>query len=137
MTDLTSFSDQVHVTRTLGAVISDALSASDSVVPGFVRWTAPLDDIAANDQLVVAFQYNRDLADSLETDDSIHTWMAADRVLQANLRGTADLRAVLVERKAPGIPVGVPPRTVRLPKPAPVFIEHNVVNSNPPRREDR
>jgi hypothetical protein len=137
MADFSEVSDQVLVTRTLGAVLSDQMSANDFAVPGFVRWAEPLDTVSAGDQLVLSSQYNRLLSDVLGTDDTIHTWLGSDRVLQATLGGTSDLRAVTVEKKDPGLPVEPPPRSIQLPRPIPVLIEHSVVNPNPPRWRDR
>jgi hypothetical protein len=122
---------EVSVTRVTGAVVVETLSISDVASPGFVRWKTFSDSASAGDQLAIDSQYNRDLSDTLSTADTIHTWMAQDRVLQAALGGTADLQAVLVEKQPPAVPVIAPPRVA--PKPVPVFIEHNVVIPNPPR----
>lgn len=137
-TDTVEVSDAVLVTRTVGVNAIDAIGTSDSAVTGFVRWASPSDSVPMTDQASTATSYGRSVTDASEVSDAIHTWMAGDAILQASFEGSADLQAVLVKKKAPAVPVGAPPRVVMLPKPAPVLIEHNVVNPSPARRgEDR
>ncbi len=63
-----------------------------------------------------------------------------DRIclVPVHFEGDGDLRAVLMKRKpASNMVVNPPPRVVMLPKPPVTRTEHNVVNPNPPNREDR
>jgi hypothetical protein len=134
--DNLNISDAISVSKTCGVLLADAVSASDVVTKGFLRWTSPSDSVAAADQLNLSGVFAKLSADSLAVGDTIHTWKGSDSILIATLEGSADLRAVLEKKKAPAIPVGAPPRTVILPKPPTVPAEHCVVNPNPPRNRE-
>lgn len=135
-TDNLGINDSVSVSKGWGVLLADTVSTSDVVSKGFVRWASLLDSVASTDQLKLSAQYAKSMVDAVAVGDTIHTWKGSDSVISATLQGSADLRAVLMKKKTPAIPAGAPPRSVVLPKPASIRIEHNVVNPNPPRNRE-
>ncbi len=135
-TDNLSINDGVLVSKAWGVLLADAVTTTDVISKGFVRWVTLLDAPTVTDQLNLAAQYTKLNTDALVVGDTVHTWKASDSVLMATLEGSSDLQAVLVKKKAPGIPAGIPPRVVLLPKQATAQIEHFVVNPNPPRNRE-
>lgn len=135
-TDNMGINDAVLVSKAWGVTLSDTVATSDVVAKGFVLWSTLLDSVSATDQLKLSAQYSRVNADAATVGDTIHKWQATDSILDATLEGTSDLRAVLMKKKAPAIPVGMPPRAKVIPKTAPVRVEHNVVNPNPSRNRE-
>lgn len=135
-TDTVSISDSLVISKGFGIAVSDSVATSDVVAKGFVRWTTLGDSVVSADQVSLQAQYAKSLTDLAVVGDTIHTWKGTDSVLTATLNGSADLRAVLMTKKAPGIPLGMPARAQVLPKQAPVRTEHFVVNPNPPRNRE-
>lgn len=137
--DTLAVSDDVDVTMSLLRAGADTVSLTDSVAVGFVRWATINDTVETTDQLSRAINYNRVLSDTSVISDVIHTWsIPDDGVLEAELEGSADLKAVLIKRKAPpAAKAAPPPRTVQIPRPPKVLLEHCVVDPNPPNRRER
>ena len=135
--DAIDISDQALAHKTIGVVVADSAAMSDVATPGFVLWRTLSDSVLSTDDFEREIDYNRVLGDTIGTTDVPHTWMAEDAILEAELQGTADLRAVMMTKKAPGMPAGMPPRKIQLPKPPTVRDEHVVVDPNPTRRGER
>lgn len=136
-TDPVTVFDSVLASVTVGVSASDSVALSDVVATGFVRWANPQDTIALTESLVLGASYNRTFADAAVVGDVAHTWMLPDdSELSVDFEGDGDLKAALLKKKPVSMNVvNPPPRVVLLPRPPKVFIEHNVVNPNPPNRD--
>lgn len=134
-----SMADSVVASLTLGVVAQDSVSTTDVVTPGFVRWATLSDSVAITDAFSRQINYSLTVSDTISTSDVIHPWsIPNDQKLSATFQGDADLQAVLLKKDlTPPVAVTPPPRTVTLPRPPKVLIEHNVVNPNPPNRQIR
>lgn len=138
-TDAITVSDALLVSMVYGVVASDSLAVSDFSAAGFDILRVLSDVAVLTDTVALDAFYSPTVSDTLAITDLIHTWsIPDDGVLQIDLEGDGELNAVLMKRKPPpAVVAAAPPRVTLLTRPPKEITTHNVVNPNPPNREER